>query len=94
MAGAPHHATPTYRRTAAIVRRLAAANPGTRCWRCGRTLAEHPPHATGKPATWTAGHVTDGQIDGELRPEASTCNFAAGGTRAGRLRIGATSRDW
>ena len=55
------------------VRTLAYANPSTLCWRCGKTLPEHGPRAR-----WTAGHVIDGQIGGELRPEASTCNYAAG----------------
>ena len=28
----------------------AAANPSTRCWSCGLTLAEHAPHRDGRPA--------------------------------------------
>lgn len=72
------HYTGTYGRRSRAVRRDANANPDTRCWRCGRTLADHPPHANGTPARWTAGHIHDGQTDGPLAPEASTCNYAAG----------------
>ncbi len=77
MAG-PHHRTPGYVHLSRRLTAAAAADPTTRCGRCGQTLAEHPPHRNGKPATWHAGHVHDGQIDGPLRPEASTCNIAAG----------------
>lgn len=51
----------------------ARANPDTPCWRCGRTLDQHPPHKSGANPRWHAGHVTpDGR---DLRPEASTCNI-------------------
>ena len=69
---APHHLG-DFPRRARLVRAIANANPSTLCWRCGRTLPEHGPKAK-----WQAGHVIDGQIGGELRPEASTCNAAAG----------------
>lgn len=77
MASQPHHAG-SYVRRAKKLRDAANANPGTLCWRCGRTLAAHPPHRDGKPATWTAGHLIDGQMGGPLAPEASTCNYRAG----------------
>jgi hypothetical protein len=72
VANKAHHAG-SFPKRSALVRRMAYADPSTRCWRCGRTLPEHGPRAR-----WTAGHVIDGQIDGELRPEASTCNYSAG----------------
>ncbi|MEZ5217867.1 MAG: hypothetical protein R2715_15080 [Ilumatobacteraceae bacterium] len=74
----PHKNDPTYAKRAAAVRAAAKRNPDTRCWRCGRTLAEHAPHKSGRAAWWTAGHVNDGEVGGELRAEASTCNYSAG----------------
>jgi|SRR6185436_2545175 len=83
---------PNYRRLAQLVRRVANHNPATRCWRCHLTLAEHAPHANGKPARWTAGHRHDGQADttltiNDLAPEASTCNLSAGATYGNRQRV-------
>lgn len=89
---APHHRG-TYHVTAAKVRANANANPDTKCWRCGRTLAQHPPHKNGKPAKWTAGHRVDGQVGGPLAPEASTCNYSAGAT-TGNQRRGGTDLTW
>ena len=71
------------------VRAIANANPSTLCWRCGRTLHEHGPKAR-----WTAGHVIDGEIGGELRPEASTCNYGAGGRLAAERRVPMRSKIW
>ncbi len=73
----PHHRGTHQVRARRIVEQ-ANANPNTRCGRCNRTLAQHPMGGNGKPQYWTAGHVHAGQINGELRPEASTCNFGAG----------------
>ena len=87
----PHHAG-GYHVQARQVRDAANANPDTRCWRCGLTLAEHRPHRNGKPATWTAGHVIDGQVGGVLLPEASTCNAKAG--RAMQNPVPPPSRTW
>lgn len=79
-----------YQRRAARVRAAAYADPDTRCGRCGRTLAEHP-----SGATWDAGHVNDGQVGGPLRPEASSCNRAAGqAISARRRRRLQTTREW
>jgi hypothetical protein len=72
----PHHRGSYHRRSLALVR-MAYANPDTRCWRCGRTLTEHPPTLTGNPPRWSAGHVVKGQVDGELRPEVLSCNVRA-----------------
>ena len=83
----PPHYRGSYDADAKRVRDAANADPYTRCWRCGRTLGEHPPTRTGKPAAWTAGHVRDGEVGGELRPEADVCNASRGGsqsTSAGR----------
>lgn len=89
---APHHRG-GYHVNARRVRQMANANPDTRCWRCGLTLAQHPPHKNGTPAKWTAGHVVDGQVGGPLAPEASTCNYSAGAT-AGNQRRGGTDLTW
>lgn len=84
-----------YARRARAVRTAANADPSTRCWRCGRTLAQHPRHKTGKAATWQAGHLNDGQEGGPLAPEASTCNSVAGAKAgAARKRSFRTSRRW
>lgn len=80
----PHHRG-THQARARKVVAAANANPATICWRCGRTLAAHPRHANGRRSFWTAGHVITGQRDGELKPEASWCNF----THGARLRAAA-----
>ena len=91
MAKAPHHSG-SYHRRAMALRAAANADPGTRCWRCGRTLAEHPPTKTGRAPRWTAGHVEDrnGNLTGELAPEPDVCNFTEGARklqrRQGRLQ--------
>lgn len=73
----PHHRTWDYIKRSERVRREAYANPAHPCWRCGRTLAEHPPHRSGRAATWHAGHTIKGDNASPLRAEASTCNLAA-----------------
>lgn len=74
----PAHHRGDYARRAKAVRDVANADPTTRCWRCGRTQAEH-----GQP--WQAGHLNDGQVGGPLRAECRACNASAGAT-AGNLR--------
>ena len=71
------------------VRAAAYANPATTCWRCGKTLVEHGPHAS-----WDAGHVRDGDPTSLLAPEASSCNRSAGATRGNRMRGQGTTRTW
>lgn len=96
MTSKAHHRSPAYARQSRLVRAAANADPATRCWRCGRTLPEHPSHKTGAPPRWTAGHVNDGQLDGPLAAEASTCNYTAG-ARLGAARSHAglePSRTW
>lgn len=77
MPNAPHHNTPRYRTTARAIRTHATNTPTTTCWRCGKTLDQHPPHADGTPATWHAGHTIDGNPHSPLAPEASVCNLTA-----------------
>jgi hypothetical protein len=81
----PHHSG-SYARRAAAVRAFANANPDTKCWRCGKTLEQHLPHRNGRRPTWQAGHVIDGQVNGLLMPEASTCNKSAGARYGNRNR--------
>lgn len=66
------------------VRQAAWADPSTRCWRCGRTLAEV--RATKPRARWTAGHLVDGQAGGPLLPECEPCNKGRGAAMGNRLR--------
>jgi hypothetical protein len=72
----PHHRGRYHVRSRALVK-AAYLNPLTECWRCGRTLAQHPPTKTGRPPKWSAGHVTKGQVDGLLLPEVLSCNVRA-----------------
>ena len=76
----------------------ANSNPSTICWRCRRTLAEHPPHKDGRRPFWTAGHLRDSDPTSPLLPEASTCNFKAGAVFGNRKRSrrngNPTSRRW
>lgn len=90
------HYQGSYDRQAKAVRDAANADPSTTCWRCGRTLIEHEPHKNGKPATWDAGHIHDGQAGGPLAAEASTCNRQAGAEmgHARRRMTLTTTRRW
>lgn len=92
----PWH-TGAYQRLATLVTDRANADPTTRCWRCGLTLAQHEPHANGKPATWTAGHKRDGEIIhtiDQLGPEASTCNYRWGAAHGNGQRKQGTTHTW
>ena len=77
----------SYQRRAALVRQRADADPRTTCWRCGRTKAEHG-------TAWQAGHEIDGQVDGELRAECTTCNASHGARRGNAMRVQAYDRQW
>jgi hypothetical protein len=77
MAGAHHRGD--YARRARAVRAAAYANPSTRCWQCGRTLAEHG-------RKWTAGHTRDGDPTAPLLPECEPCNFGRGAAMGNRNR--------
>lgn len=86
-----------HQRLARIIVDAANANPNTRCARCGRTLTEHPPAKTGRPARWTAGHKQDSRIATSIRdyqPEADTCNSSAGATYGNRNREPHTETWW
>ena len=84
----PAHHRGDYARRAKAVRDAANADPTTRCWRCGRTQAEH-----GQP--WQAGHLNDGQVGGPLRAECRACNAGAGARLGSRRRKGLIpTRDW
>lgn len=73
----PPHYRGTYHVRARHVRQAAIADPSTRCWRCGKTLGEI--HQSNPRATWTAGHLVDGEPTSPLAPECSPCNYSAGG---------------
>ena len=106
MAG-PHHEGP-YRWNAKRVRDAANANPATICWRCQRTLDEHPHARDGTRPRWTAGHTIDGDPAARpwldvtrrppagswLAPEASCCNYAAGAGRRNRWAGNPRSETW
>jgi hypothetical protein len=86
MAKKPHHAG-TYHRRAIAVRAAANADPATRCWRCGRTKAQHK-------REWTAGHAVAGVVNGQLLPECAECNYRHGALmKNGRLKP-TPSRIW
>lgn len=92
----PHHQG-TYPARAQAVRDQAYADPTTRCWRCGHTLAEAQAKHPTKRVRWTAGHTIDGDSTAPLAPEHSTCNYAAGGQLGAQRRHGTTSapyRHW
>ena len=90
----PAHYRGSYHVRARNIRAAANANPNTRCWRCGRTLAQHPPHHNGNPAKWTAGHLRDGDPTSPLAPEASTCNYSAGAQRINGTANVEPTRRW
>lgn len=84
-----------YQARAAKVRQLANMNPSTRCISCGLTLDEI--HRTRPDARWTAGHLVDSQIGGQLGPECHPCNYGRGasaGHRRRRQRNNPRSRNW
>jgi hypothetical protein len=82
-----------YPRRARAIVTAAQRNPHTLCWRCQQPLAQHPPHKTGRPATWHAGHIIDGDPHSPLAAEASTCNQQAGGRITGRTTRSLTERS-
>jgi hypothetical protein len=84
---APHHRG-SHQRRAKKITAAADADPTTRCWRCGRTKAEHG-------RRWHAGHLVDGQVNGPLAAECEPCNTSAGARRGNQRRAGLrTTRDW
>ena len=92
MAKPPHHSG-TYHVQARRIREQANANPDTRCWRCGKTMAEI--RATKPQAKWTAGHLIAGQANGPMLPECSPCNYGYGNGRRGHSTTTTrTSASW
>ena len=81
-----------YNRRAALVRAAAYANPATLCRRCGLTLEQV--RRRNPKATWDAGHVVDGLVDGPLAAECSPCNRSAGAIRRNNMIAEPTSRQW
>ena len=69
------------------LRAAAYANPDTRCWRCGRTLAQVAFDLPGRKVTWDAGHTDDPARP--LAAECSPCNRADGARKAVVARMGA-----
>ncbi len=86
------HYTGSYDARAKRVRDAANADPTTRCWRCGLTLAEK--RKTDPDVTWHAGHTVDGNSQHPLAPEHSTCNTSAGGRLGAKTRWLNPSRRW
>lgn len=87
------HYAGTYRARARAIRQAANADPSTKCWRCGRTLAEHPATRRGNPPRWSAGHIIDSDPASPLAPEVLTCNASAGATY-GNAKREPHSEDW
>lgn len=87
------HYAGSYDARARAVRDAAYADVNTRCWRCGRTLAEAQASSE-KQVSWHAGHVYDGNVASPLLPEHSTCNTAAGARAGNRKRALNPSRRW
>ena len=88
------HYTGSYPARSKRLRDEAHADPSTRCWRCGLTLAEEQVKHPGKPVTWHAGHVLDGNYLSPLMPEHSTCNMSAGARAGNERRRLNTSERW
>ena len=86
------HYKGSYARRAALVRAAAYANPATVCRRCGLTLEQI--RRRNPKATWDAGHVIDGMVDGPLAAECSRCNRSAGAIARNNAIAEPTSRRW
>lgn len=76
------------------VRERAYADPSTRCWRCGRTLAEVREANPGRRVVWHAGHTVTGDPYSPLMAEDSLCNLrdAQATTTLQRRSSGGTKR--
>jgi hypothetical protein len=88
------HYTGSYQVRARRVREAAAADPTTRCWRCGKTLAEARRLWPDRDVVWHAGHMVDGNSAMPLAPEHSVCNLSAGAQVTNRKRSLRPSRRW
>ncbi len=65
----------SYQVRAKKIRDAAYADPSTRCWRCGRTLAEVQAANPDRRIVWHAGHVVTGDRYSPLLAEDSLCNL-------------------
>jgi hypothetical protein len=90
---APHHKGNYHVRSRAVVA-AAKADPTTVCWRCGKTLHQHPDTKTGNPPKWSAGHLRDGDPTSPLLPEVLSCNARAGAILANRSPLRRKSAAW
>ena len=90
------HYRGSYPKRAKLVRVAAYANPLTRCWRCGRTLAEHQAEHPERVVKWQAGHTADQDSSRPLAPEVDCCNAAAGNRARRVAELGPlnVSRRW
>lgn len=78
MADREAHHKGTFHVRSKRIRDAAYADPETRCWRCGFTLAERQAQFPLRDVVWTAGHLNDSEVEGELAAEDSVCNFGQG----------------
>ena len=76
------HYRGSYQDRAKRVRDAANADPSTRCWRSGLTLAEARAQNPGRRIVWHAGHTVDGDKYAPLLPELSHVNQSSGQARA------------
>ena len=76
------------------VRDAAYADPSTRCWSCGLTMAEAKAAEPGRRITWDAGHTVDGDRYAPLLAEHSSCNRSRGAAVGNQRRTtsGGTGR--
>lgn len=81
-----------FQRRRARLKAWAWSHPDkARCWQCGEPLATCGPNRngrckTGKPATWHAGHMIDGDRTSPLALECEPCNTARGAAHGNRGR--------
>lgn len=75
------------------IRARAYADPSTRCWRCGLTLAEVRAANPRRKVVWHAGHTAPTRY-AALLAECSLCNLQNAGetTQAKRSSSGGTGR--
>jgi hypothetical protein len=89
----PAHYRGDYAARARAIRTAARLDPATRCHRCHLTQAEYAATHGDRAATWQAGHLINGQVDGWLAPEHARCNASAGATH-GNTQRQHPSRNW
>lgn len=95
MAPRPAHYLNGHDRRSRAARAAWTANPATTCYRCGRTLAAHPPVASdGRPQRWEADHATPGDPHSPLVPSATSCNRRHGAQHGNALRAEPHSESW